>query len=134
MPDRCRRFFPPALAIRLTGTGVRTAIRQLSALLLRHWWPVAATAALFSRRLRRTLLAAGVADAYFQHRNTRPELDLLRFLCARRLDDLAYGTGVWKAALRARSPAALLPTLARRWRNHSFRRRKENQQSRRVPR
>jgi len=30
---------------------------------------------------------------------------------ARRLDDLAYGTGLWAGALRARSPRALVPAF-----------------------
>jgi hypothetical protein len=34
-------------------------------------------------------------------------------LLARRLDDLAYGTGLWLGALRAGSPRCLLPRGAR---------------------
>jgi len=33
----------------------------------------------------------------------------VRFIVARRLDDLAYGAGLWWGALRSRSPRALLP-------------------------
>jgi len=44
----------------------------------------------------------------------RPDLDPVRFAIARRLDDLAYGYGVWRSAIRGRSLAALLPDLRRR--------------------
>jgi hypothetical protein len=33
----------------------------------------------------------------------------VRFAVARRLEDLAYGTGLWWGAARARDPRALLP-------------------------
>jgi hypothetical protein len=34
---------------------------------------------------------------------------LLRFAAGRRLEDLAYGAGLWSGVLRARDPRALLP-------------------------
>ena len=67
-------------------------------------------AALVSRRARRRLLVLAVAEgllAWLPHRHrTGP----VRHLAARRLDDLAYGAGLWAGAVRARSARALLPT------------------------
>ncbi|MCW4353647.1 mycofactocin biosynthesis glycosyltransferase MftF [Hoyosella sp. YIM 151337] len=101
-----------------TRIGIRLAFRlltgsatQMSALLVRHWWPVAVLAACFSWRARRALLLAAVTDGLTDYRRTAPNLDPLRFLAARRLDDLAYGTGVWTGALTQSSPHALLPRV-----------------------
>ena len=105
---------PYRLAARLTGYGLVTALAQGMALLLRHWWPLTAIGCLVSRRVRRAVVVAAIADAAWEYARTRPRLDPLRFGLARRLDDAAYGAGVWWSAIRGRSPRALLPDLRRR--------------------
>ena len=60
------------------------------------------------------MLLAGALDAALEYRRTRPDLDPIRFGIARRLDDLAYGGGVWFSALKGRSLRALLPIIRRR--------------------
>lgn len=67
-----------------------------------------------SRRVRRAALAAAVLGGLDDWRRSRPTLDPVRFVAARRLDDLAYGAGVWWGAWRARDPRALLPDLSGR--------------------
>ena len=57
---------------------------------------------------------AAVADTAWEFVRTKPKLDPVRFGFARRLDDAAYGAGVWWSALRGRSPKALLPDLRSR--------------------
>lgn len=104
---------PYLLGARLAGFGVVTALAQGFALLLRHWWPLTAIAAVGSRRVRRAVAVAALADTAWEYARTRPRLDPVRFGLARRLDDLAYGAGVWWGAIRARSPRALLPDLRR---------------------
>jgi hypothetical protein len=52
-----------------------------------------------------------VLDAALEYRRTRPNLDFGRFALARRLDDIAYGFGVWKSALKGRTVRALLPDI-----------------------
>ena len=99
------------ISIRLTADGLMAALSQSSALMLRHWWPLAAVSSLFSVRARRALLVAGVVDAAIEFSRTDSDLDPLRFAVARRMDDLAYGTGVWLGALRHRSVKCLLPDL-----------------------
>jgi hypothetical protein len=105
---------PYRLASRLAGYGFIGAIAQGFALLLRHWWPLTAIGCLGSRRVRRAVVVASLADTAWEFARTRPQLDPVRFGIARRLDDAAYGAGVWWSAIRGRSPKALLPDLRRR--------------------
>ena len=100
------------LTARLIGSGVGSALAQGSALALRHWWPLAAAAAIRSRRARRLIAAGAVADAAVEYVRLRPALDPVRFALARRLDDLAYGAGLWAGVVRRRRVRALLPELA----------------------
>lgn len=103
------------LALRLL-TGSAT---QVSALFVRHWWPLGVLAACFSQRARRALLVAAVTDGLADYRRSAPNLNPLVFVFARRLDDLAYGSGVWTGALTQNAPRALLPRVAgfSSWRN-----------------
>jgi mycofactocin system glycosyltransferase len=102
-PDRGR------LATELTGEVAVSTLRQGSHLLLRHWWPGAAAAALMSRRARRAVAAAMVWDL-LDHREVPPAQAPEAFV-ARRLDDLAYGAGLWWGAARARSARVLVPRI-----------------------
>ena len=99
------------LAIRLATRGLGWSLRQESALLLRHWWPLTLVACLLSRTVRRMVLAALVVDAVVAARETdiRPTT-----LLGRRLDDLAYGTGLWLGAARAGSVRCLTPRFVKR--------------------
>ena len=105
---------PYRLASRLTEYGAIAAVAQGFALLLRHWWPLTVIGCLVSARVRRAVVVAALADTAWEFARAKPKLDPLRFGVARRLDDAAYGAGVWWSALRARSPKALLPDLRRR--------------------
>jgi len=102
---------PYRLAGWLTMSGLASALAQGFALLLRHWWPLTAVACLFSRRMRRAVIVASIADTAWEYARTRPRLDPVRFALARRLDDAAYGAGVWWSAVHGRSPRALLPVV-----------------------
>jgi mycofactocin system glycosyltransferase len=107
-----RSEHPYRVAAGLTAQGVSASLSQASALLVRHWWPLTVVGSLFSRRLRRAAAAAAVIDSAVEYVRTRPQLDPVRFVFARRLDDMAYGAGVWWGAIKGRSAAALLPDLA----------------------
>ncbi len=106
-----RSEHPVRVAAGLTARGLLAAQTQTMALFVRHWWPLAVTASLFSRRLRRALVLSCLIDALWEYRRTRPQLDPFRFALARRLDDLAYGAGVWYSALKGRSLRCLLPDV-----------------------
>ena len=102
---------PWRLAASLTGLGLAATAEQTSALLLRHWWPLTAASCLVSRRARRATLLAALTDGLLEHRRCAPQVDPIRFLLARRLDDLAYGAGLWAGAIRGRSVRCLLPEI-----------------------
>ncbi|MFE6489224.1 mycofactocin biosynthesis glycosyltransferase MftF [Streptomyces sp. NPDC057757] len=104
---------PHRLALRLTANGVVGALTQTSALLTRHWWPLTAVGCLASRRMRRAAAVAALTDIALEYRRDRAHLDPVRYGVARRLDDLAYGAGVWFSALEGRSVAALKPRINR---------------------
>jgi hypothetical protein len=59
------------------------------------------------------VLASALVDVALEYRRNPAHLDPIRFGIARRLDDLAYGSGVWWGALKARSIAALKPAIVR---------------------
>jgi len=98
-------------AATLTGLGTAGTLLQTASALTRHYWPLAAAVCVRSRRARRAVALAAVLEAVLDHRRVRPDLDLPRFLVARRLDDLAYGGGLWVGVLRGGSPRALVPAF-----------------------
>jgi mycofactocin glycosyltransferase len=100
---------PLRLSARLVLRGTATAGWTLVRALTRHHWPLVVPAALASRRVRRVALAAAAADAVRAWWPHRRALGLVPFTAGRRLEDLAYGAGLWWGALRARAPRALLP-------------------------
>jgi mycofactocin system glycosyltransferase len=103
------RRAPYGLAAALVLRGTAAAGRTLARSATRHHWPLTAGAALVSRRARRVALAVAGADAVLGWWPTRSAVGPLRFAVARRLEDLAYGAGLWAGALRRRDPSALLP-------------------------
>lgn len=107
LPVRRPRLWGAVLA----GQGAANTLGQVSALLLRHWWPAAAIGSIVSRRIRRAVLVAALADTAVEYAKSGVRLDPVRFGVARRLDDLAYGAGVWWSAIRARSFKALRPAI-----------------------
>jgi mycofactocin system glycosyltransferase len=104
---------PLALSVQLTAKGVGSAYTQASALMLRHWWPLTFIGCLLSRRIRKATLALALADIGLDYVRKGSRLDPVRFGAARRLDDIAYGAGVWLASLRAGTLAALTPQITR---------------------
>lgn len=105
---------PVRAAARLAPYGVVSALWQCSAAATRHWWPVALAASVASSRVRRAVVAGAVVDALIDWRRTRPDLDPVRYAALRRLDDLAYGAGLWYGAFRNRTTAPLRPSVLSR--------------------
>lgn len=104
---------PLRAAARLAPYGVVSALWQCGAAATRHWWPLALPAAVASTRVRRAVLVLGLVDGLADWRRVRPELDPVRYLALRRLDDLAYGAGLWCGAVRHRTTSPLRPSLVR---------------------
>ncbi|MFR9801562.1 mycofactocin biosynthesis glycosyltransferase MftF [Pseudonocardia sp. RS010] len=105
---------PRLSAARLAGLGLSGAGLQVANALLRHHWPLAAALLPLSRRARRAVLFAAVVEGlgdWWTHRGHDPAArpGPVTHLVAHRLDDVAYGTGLWWGAWKARDTAALLP-------------------------
>jgi mycofactocin glycosyltransferase len=103
---------------RVTGRGLWLSALQLASAACRHYWPVVVPAALLSRRGRRALAAAavidGVADWASHRKNVEDDvkpIGLAPYLLLKRLDDLAYGAGVWTGVTRERDLTALRPQI-----------------------
>ncbi|GAA3664779.1 mycofactocin system glycosyltransferase [Yimella lutea] len=111
---RLRQAGAPSATWALTGMSLAATGAQLGASLNRHHWPLAVAGAACSRRVRWWWAIAAVTDAVTDHRRTHSTLDLPRHLLARRLDDLAYGAGVWWGAARSHTLGPLLPAGLRR--------------------
>lgn len=110
---RVRR--PRATAAQLVGLGALGAVSQTADAVTRHYWPVSLLACLVSRRARRTVLAVALAEGavdWWRHRDRDPRVrpGVGEHLLAHRLDDLAYGAGLWWGAWRHRTFAPLRPT------------------------
>ena len=103
----------------LTTAGLGNGLVQVGSVVCRHYWPLALLAALVSQRLRRLFLQIAIVDAlivwvrFAAANRRRPAVDPVSFFVLRRLDDLAYGAGLWQGALREHDPTALLPVLVR---------------------
>ncbi|MGY1750128.1 mycofactocin biosynthesis glycosyltransferase MftF [Modestobacter sp. SYSU DS0511] len=100
---------PYRWAAGLVLRGTAGAGRMLARSVTRHHWPLALAAALASRRARALVLAVLAGDAVAAWWPHRAEVDLGAFAAGRRLEDLAYGAGLWAGAWRARDATALLP-------------------------
>jgi mycofactocin system glycosyltransferase len=99
-------------ACRLAVRGLTSVLAQTGQLILRHWWPATVCALPFSSRARRAIVAAVLVDVVLTPRP--PAVGPVTFIVARRLDDLAYGAGLWLGAVRSRSARTLLPSLSLR--------------------
>ena len=109
---RLSHEFPGAshLPLQLTFRSLTWGVRQEASLLLRHWWPATALLMLGSPRMRRVVISASLVDAVVAAHD-RPDLDVVGLVIGRRLDDLAYGIGVWLGCLATGRWQALRPRL-----------------------
>jgi len=98
---------PLTAAAMLTGRGAVGALWQTTSMLTRHHWPLALAASVLSPRARRAVLVAALAEAVADRHRTHADLDLPSYLIAHRLDDLAYGAGLWWGVLRHPGHGAL---------------------------
>ena len=102
----------------MAAQGLWSAALQLSSAICRHYWPVALVAAVLSRRCRRVVLVAAVLDGVFDWvtRNGNADEDtkrvgLVTYILLKRLDDIAYGLGLWSGVVRERHAGALKPQI-----------------------
>ena len=93
---------------------------QLSSAVCRSYWPAALAAAVVSGRCRRAVLVAAVVDAIYEWvtrsrfpdgpANARP-IGPVGYVALKRLDDLAYGAGLWTGVVRERTLRPLKPQI-----------------------
>ncbi|BBY28284.1 mycofactocin biosynthesis glycosyltransferase MftF [Mycolicibacterium sediminis] len=98
--------------------GLWAAALQLASAICRHYWPVALLAAVLFKRCRQVVLVAavvdGVVDWATRHANAEDDshrVGLLGYLLLKRLDDIAYGLGLWTGVVRERHLGALKPQI-----------------------
>ncbi|MFC9766666.1 MULTISPECIES: mycofactocin biosynthesis glycosyltransferase MftF [Rhodococcus] len=115
---RLRRMFtgldqPTRIAAILAAQGFAGGAWQLASAMCRHYWPITLLAVLLSKRIRRIALAIAVAEGvadWVTHREPGG-LGPVRHTVFKRIDDVAYGAGLWKGAITARDLDALKPRL-----------------------
>jgi mycofactocin system glycosyltransferase len=102
----------------LTARGMGSAALQLASAVCRHYWPIALLAAIVFRRFRHIVLIAavidGVADWVSRHKEVdvqTKQLGVVPYLVLKRLDDLAYGAGMWTGMVQERHPGPLKPQI-----------------------
>ena len=100
---------PVGLSAALVLRGTAASGRTLARAATRHHWPLTLVACLVSRRARRLTAAVAVLDALLGWWPHRQAIGFGAFAAGRRLEDLGYGAGLWRGALRARDVRALLP-------------------------
>ena len=78
------------------------------------WWPVLLATAARSRRARPVVAAALAAPPLVEWWMRRPDVDPLRWTLAVWADEAAYGLGVWRGCLTARTTRPLRPRVPHR--------------------
>ncbi|MGV9800040.1 mycofactocin biosynthesis glycosyltransferase MftF [Mycobacterium sp. NPDC003449] len=108
---------PKEVAV-VAANGLWSSALQLCSAICRHYWPVALIGALLFRRARKAVLLAAVIDGVVDWATRRGNADddtkpvgLLTHILLKRLDDIAYGTGLWTGVVRERHAGALKPQL-----------------------
>jgi mycofactocin system glycosyltransferase len=108
----------PTEVAALAAKGLWSAALQLASAICRHYWPVALIAAVFFRRCRHLVLIAAVVDGVVDWATRNADTDdevkrvgLLAYLLLKRLDDIAYGLGLWTGVVRERHLGALKPQI-----------------------
>ena len=107
----------PADVLVIAARGLWSAALQLASALCRHYWPLALPAAVLSRRFRRVLAVAALTDGvvdWLGRRDAAEESESigpLSYLVLKRVDDLAYGLGLWHGVLRERNARELRPQV-----------------------
>ena len=102
----------------VAAQGLWSAALQLSSAICRHYWPIALVAAVCFRRCRQVVLVAAVVDGVVDWASRNGNVDddakrvgLFSYVLLKRLDDIAYGLGLWQGVVRERHLGALKPQI-----------------------
>jgi mycofactocin glycosyltransferase len=104
--------------LEVAACGLWSAAMQLTSAICRHYWPLALLAAIVSRHCRRAVLVAAVVDGVVDWASRRGSggndarpIGPVTYLLLKRVDDLAYGFGLWYGVLRERNIGPLKPQI-----------------------
>ncbi|MEP9415634.1 mycofactocin biosynthesis glycosyltransferase MftF [Gordonia sp. VNQ95] len=110
----------PVAAAQMTGRAAGFGLLQAAGAICRHYWPVALVLALISKRFRALVIEVAVVEGVVEwirsviaEPGAAPAMGPVGYLVCRRLDDLAYGTGLWEGVVRERDLGALRPIVTR---------------------
>lgn len=114
-----RRVETPAREVaRVAVQAAASAGLQIASALCRHYLPFALVASVRSRRCRHVLAAAAILDGvvdWTKHSanaaSAPRSIGLAEYVVLKRLDDLAYGIGLWSGVVRERKFGALRPEI-----------------------
>jgi len=101
---------PVKVRTQLAWKGLTSTTRLLADAVMRAWWPLFFLASFVSIRLGAMLTFSALVPPIVGLVRNKPGHPI-RYLIMRILEDVAYGTGVWVGALRARSLRCLLPVI-----------------------
>ncbi|MDX1888257.1 mycofactocin biosynthesis glycosyltransferase MftF [Mycolicibacterium sp. 050158] len=108
----------PKQVAAVAAQGLWSAALQLASAICRHYWPVALVAAVCFRRCRQVVLVAAVVDGVVDWVTRNGNVDddakrvgLFAYVVLKRLDDIAYGLGLWSGVVRERHLGALKPQI-----------------------
>jgi mycofactocin glycosyltransferase len=101
---------PVKVRTRLAWKGLTSTTRLLADAVMRAWWPLFFLASFVSIRLGAMLTFSALVPPIIGLVRNKPGHPI-RYLVMRILEDVAYGTGVWVGAVRARSLRCLLPVI-----------------------
>lgn len=108
----------PSDVVFVAARGLGSAALQLASAICRHYWPIALIFASLSQRCRTVILVAAIVDGVVDWLGRRHNVEddakpigLLSYVLLKRLDDLAYGTGLWRGTLRERNLGPLKPQI-----------------------
>ena len=97
------------VAGRLAGLGNLHAGRLIASAITRPWWPIFAVAGVVSRRARRVMLIAAIVPNLWRWSRRKPNIDPIRYVALRVIDDVSYGAGVWSGVIEERKLDAITP-------------------------
>ncbi|MBD0860986.1 mycofactocin biosynthesis glycosyltransferase MftF [Gordonia sp. zg691] len=110
----------PLVSAQMTGRAAGFGLLQAADAICRHYWPVALLLALVSRRFRALAVQVAIVEGVVSwvrdliaDPTSPPTLGPLRYILMHRLDDLAYGAGLWQGVISHRDPEALRPVISR---------------------
>jgi hypothetical protein len=102
----------------VAAQGLWAAALQLASAICRHYWPIALIFAVLFRRCRQVVLLAAIVDGVVDWVTRNGQVDddsqrvgLPAYLVLKRLDDIAYGLGLWTGVVRERHLGALKPQI-----------------------